>query len=186
MIDYASTIKDVMKKMGWRILSLVLSADYEGTVFAGEMIKYKKKEKWDILNTVWVPRCWENGTELTSMLKEVLSNESDVVIVHMRDSRNDEIFQLLDMLGVKNSRPSWLLTDITTFGVSIVNVPAGSVKISPWTTLNRDYMMHALYDAVNLIALSAAAAIETSGNNQIINHQTINNDAKALQRTFKQ
>ena len=172
--------------MGWRILCLVLSADYEGTVFAGEMIKYKKKEKWNILNTVWVPRCWENGTELTSKLKEVLSNESDVVIVHMRDSRNDEMFQLLDMLGVKTSRASWLLTDITTFGVSMVNLPAGSVKISPWTTLHRDYMVHALYDAVHLIALSAAAAIETSGNNEIINHQTINNDSKALQRTFKQ
>ena len=186
MIDYASTIKDIMKKMGWRILSLVLSADYEGTVFAGEMIKYEKKEKWGILHTVWIPRCWENGTELKSMLKEIITNESDVVIVHLRDSHNDEIFQLLEKLGVKNSRASWLLTDITTFGVSIVNLPAGSVKISPWTTLNHDYMVHALYDAVSLIALSAASAIETFGNNEIINHQSINNDSKALQRTFKQ
>ena len=67
-----------------------------------------------------------------------------------------------------------------------MNLPAGSVKISPWTTLNRDYMVHALYDAVNLIALSAAAAIETSGNNEIINHQSIKKDSKALQRAFKQ
>ena len=87
MKHYASVIKNLMNKMGWRTLSLVLSADYDGTVLAGEIIEYSKKAKWDILHTVWVLRSWENGTELESAFKE-MTNESDVVIVHMCDSHN--------------------------------------------------------------------------------------------------
>ena len=177
-------MKDVMNKMGWRTLSLVLSADYEGTVLAGEIIEYSKKAKWDILHTVWVLRSWENGTELESAFNEIMTNESDVVIVHMRDSHNDDIFQLFGNLDVKKIRSSWLLTDITTFGVSTVNLPAGFVRISPWASPNFDYMVHALYDAVSLIALSAARAVEMSGNNKTT-YQSISNDSNALQSLFK-
>ena len=184
MKHYASVIKDLINKMGWRTLSLVLSADYEGTVLAGEIIEHSKKAKWDILHTVWVLRSWENGTELECAFNEIMTNESHVVIVHMCDSHNDEVFQLLGNLDVKKTRSSWLLTDITTFGVSVVNLPAGFVRITPWTTPNHDYMVHALYDAVSLIALSAARTVETSGNNKTT-YQSISNHSNALQSSFK-
>lgn len=184
MKHYASVIKDLMNKMGWRTLSLVLSADYEGTVLAGEIIEYSKKVKWDILHTVWVLRSWENGTELESAFNEIMTSESDVVIVHLYDSHNVEIFQLLGNLGVKKTRFSWLLTNISTFGVSIMNLPAGFVRISPGSSPNHDYMVHALYDAVSLIALSAARAVETSANNKTT-YQSISNYFNALQSSFK-
>ena len=57
-------------------------------VLAGEIIEYSKKIKWYFLHTVWVLRSWENGTELESAFKEIMTNESDVVIVNMCDSHN--------------------------------------------------------------------------------------------------
>lgn len=173
-----------MKKMGWRTLSLVLSADYEGKVFADEMIEYSKKEKWGIFHTVRISRTWENRTELNSMLKKIMTNDSDVVIVHVRDSHNDELFQLVEKLGVNQLQASWLLTDITTRGVSDVNLPVGFVRISPRSSPEHDFMRHALYDAFHLIEMSAKGAVKVSRDSEKFLH-SINKDSKAMQSLFK-
>ena len=174
-----------MKKIGWRTLSFVLSADYEGKILADELIEYSKKEKWDIFHTVWISRTWENRTELESMLKQIMTNDSDVVIVHVRDSHNDELFQLVEKLGVNQLQASWLLTDITTRGVSDVNLPVGFLRISPWRSRpEHEFMRHALYDAFYLIELSAAGAVKVSRDSKKL-LQSRNKDYKAMQCLFK-
>lgn len=147
-----------MQKMGWRRLSLVMSADQEGKVLADAMLENSKNEKWKILRTVWISRT-ENATELKSIIKPALNNDSDAVIVHVRDKHNEDLFPLVQILGVNQFKATWVLTDITTYGISDNNVlPRGFVKISPWESPEHDFMEHALYDAFALIALSAKGA----------------------------
>lgn len=144
--------------MGWRKLSLVLSADYEGKVLAEAMLEYSKKEKWNILQTLWISSR-ENNTELKSTIKPALTNDSDAVIVHVRDTQNDELFRSVQILGVNQFKASWVLTDVTTYGVSDSTVlPRGFLRISPWKSPEHDFMEHALYDAFDLIALSVNGA----------------------------
>lgn len=163
MLHYACTLRDMVQKMGWRKLSLVMSADYEGKVLADAMLEYSKKEKWNILQTVWITRS-ENTTVLRSTIKLTMTNESDVVIVHVRDKHNEDLFRLVQSLGVNQFKALWVLTDITTYGVSDSTVlPRGLVSICPWKSLEHDFMENALYDAFDLIAMSVKdAARQTS------------------------
>ena len=150
-----------MQKMGWRRLSLVVSADYEGKLLADTIMAYSKTEKWDIPLTVWLSGR-ENATLLKTTIKLIVTNgnDSEAVIVHIRDSRNDDFFRLVQFLGVNQSKASWLLTDITTHGVSDSTVlPTGFVTISPWSSPEHDFMEHALYDAFDLIGLSVSSAL---------------------------
>ena len=174
-----------MKKMGWRTLSFVISAEYEGKILADELIEFSRKEKWDIFHTVWISRTWENRTELESMLKQIMTNDSDVVIAHVRDSHNDELFRLVEKLGINQLQTFWLLTDITTRGVSDVNLPVGFVRISPWSSPEHDFMRNALYDTFYLIELSATRAVKVSRDSKKL-LQSRNNDFKAMQSVFKQ
>lgn len=162
MLDYACAFRDIVQKMGWRRLSLVVSADFEGKVLADAIFKFSKKEKWNIQRTVWLSRL-ENASELKTAIKQIMTNESDAVIVHIRDSHNDDFFRLVQFLGVNQSKASWLLTDITTHGASDRTVlPSGFVTISPWGSPEHDFMEHALYDTFELIALSINCASNPS------------------------
>ena len=164
MIHYACALRDMVRKMGWRRLSLVVSADYEGKVLTDAIIEYSKTEKWDIQRTIWLSR-GENATELKTAIKPTMTsdNDSDAVIVHIRDSHNDDFFRLVQFLGVNQSKASWLLTDITTYGVSDSTVmPTGFVTISLWRSPEHDFMEHALYDTFELIALSINSALNLS------------------------
>ena len=164
-----------MQKMGWRRLSLVLSADYEGKVLADTIWAYSKTDKWDIQHTVWLSRR-ENATELKTAIKLIMpsDNDSDAVIVHIRDSQNDDFFRLVQFLGVNQSRASWLLTDITKYGVSNSTVlPTGFVIISPWRSPEHDFMVHALYDTFELIALSINNALSLSLREAVVDPQDL-------------
>lgn len=161
MMHYACALRDIVQKMGWRRLSLVVSADYEGKVLADTILAYSKTEKWDIQRTVWLSRR-ENATELKTTMKLIVTsdNDTDAVIVHIRDSHNDDFFRLVQILGVNQSKASWLLTDITTHGVSNSTVlSTGFVTISPWRSPEHDFMEHALYDTFDLIGLSVNSAL---------------------------
>ena len=168
MKHYACAVRDVVKKMGWRTISLVLSADYESKVFEEEMIKYSREEKWDILHTVWILKSPENRTELKDMIKQMITGNFDAVVVHVRDSYyNDDMFQLVKSEGVNHFKGAWLLTDITTSQVSNISyLPDGFAKISPRTDLGLGVTEHALCDAFHLIELSATRAIKMSRDNE--------------------
>jgi len=161
----------MVRKMGWRRLSLVVSADYEGKVLADAILEYSKTDKWDIQHAVWLSRK-ENATELKTAIRLIMTgeNESDAVIVHLRDSQNDDFFRLVQFLGVNQSKASWLLTDITKYGVSNSTVfPAGLVTISPWRSPEHDFMENALYDTFDLIGLSVNGALSLSSNAAVVN-----------------
>lgn len=185
MKHYACAIRDVVKKMGWRTISLVLSADYEGKVFEEEMIKYSREEKWDILHTVWMLKSSENRAELKDMIKQMITDDFDAVVVHVRDSYNDDMFRMAKSQGVNHFNGVWLLTDITTSQVSNISYfPDGFVKISPWRDLGLDVTEHALCDAFRLIELSAARAIKMSHENEK-SLFLANDDYKDLQRLIE-
>ena len=185
MLHYARAMQDMVKKMGWRTISLVLSADYESKVFADAICEYSGKEKWDILHTVWLLKSRRNSTELKSMIKVVMTNDSDVVIVHVSDCHNDELFRLVKKLGVNQLKAPWLLTDITTSGVlRVKDLPVGFVRISPWRNPTHEFIKHALYDAIHLIALSATSAVKMSRDNKKL-RQSINDGNTDLQRLMK-
>ena len=161
MMHYACALRDMVQKMGWRRLSLVVSADYEGKVLADTILAYSKTEKWDIQRTVWIAR-GENVMELKTSIKLIVTSDncSDAVIVHIRDSHNEDFFRLVQMVGVNQSKASWLLTDITTQGVSdSTALPTGFVTISPWRSPEHDFMEHALYDTFDLIRSSVSSAL---------------------------
>lgn len=161
MMHYACALRDMVQKIGWRRLSLVVSADYEGKVLADTILAYSKTKKWAIQRIVWLSRN-ENATELKTTIKLIMTsdNDSDAVIVHIRDSHNDDFFRLVQILGVNQSKAAWLLTDITTHGVSdSTALPAGFVTISPWRSPEHEFMEHALYDTFDLIGLSVSSAV---------------------------
>lgn len=170
-------MRDVVKKMAWRTISLVLSADYEGKVFAEEMKRYSREEKWDIVHTVWILKSQGNGTDLNSMM----AGDCDVIIVHVRDSPNDDLFRLVKILGVNHFKGPWLLTDITTLEVSSTDdLPSGFVRISPRSNSEFQITEHALYDAFQLIELSSTGAVKMSRDSKEL-CQSTNDDNKALQ-----
>ena len=186
MKHYACAIRDVVKKMGWHTISFVLSADYEGKVFADEMYDYSREAKWDILHTIWIFKSQQNSTELRTLFKRVMTNDSDVVVVHVHDPHNDGLFRLVENLGVNQFRAVWLLTDITTLGVSNTNdLPVGFMRISPWKNLRLDYVEHALYDTFHLIELSATGVVEMSCDSNNLLKTLRNNRNADLQRLMK-
>lgn len=177
MKHYACAMRDVVKKMAWRTISLVLSADYEGRVFAEEIIRYSQEEKWDIVHTVWILKSQGNSTDLKSMIED----DCDVVIVHVRGSPNDDLFRLVRMLGVNHFKGAWLLTDITTSEASSTNdLPSGFVRISPRSNSEFQMTEHSLYDGFQLIELSSTDAVKMS-RDSIDFFQSTNEDNKALQ-----
>ena len=170
-------MRDVVKKMAWRTISLVLSADHEGKVFAEEMIKFSREEKWDIVHIVWILKSQRNSTDLKSMM----ADDCDVVIVHVRDSPNNDLFRLVRILGVNQFKAAWLLTDIATTEVSSLNdLPDGFVRISPRSNSECHITEHALYDAFQLIELSSTGAVKMSRDCKEL-CQSTNDDDKALQ-----
>ena len=165
----------MLQKMGWRRLRLVVSADFEGKVLADAIFEYSRKEKWNVQRTVWLSGL-ENATELKTAIKLIMTNDndSDAVIVHIRDSYNDEFFRLVQFLRVNQSKASWLLTDITTSGVSdSTALPTGFVKISPGRGPEHDFMEHALYDTFNLIAFSVNDALNLSSSEAGVDPQEL-------------
>lgn len=148
-----------MQKMGWRTLSLVMSADFEGKVLADALLKSSRQLKWNILHITWLTGN-KNDTELRSNIKTVMNNDSDAVIVHVRDTHNDDLFRLVQAQGVNHFKASWVLTDITALGIlDSAALPIGFVRVSPWKSPQHDFMEHALYDAFHLIAMSVKGAV---------------------------
>lgn len=125
---YAQVISEVMKKMGLRSLCLILSADSESMELADAMSLLAKVEKWLIKEILWLVR---NATvSLKLEVKSVIAKQSDVVVVHSRDTDNELLFQTTKSLSI-DSETLWLLTDITEHGMPhIQRLPVGIIKIS--------------------------------------------------------
>ena len=159
---YACATRDLLRKMGWRSLQLVLCIDYFGKALADIMFEFSREEKWKMWETAWLTGN-ENSTELESILKQILSNESDVVFFHINNAGGNDLFQLTQVLRAPQTKTAWLLTDVTAHGVTNPELlPSGVIAIAPRQLLQPDLLGNILYDAIFLLESSFEMAANTA------------------------
>ena len=111
-----------------RSLCLILSADSESKELADAMSLLAKVEKWPIKEILWLINV---TVSLELEVKSVIAKQSDVVVVHSRDTDNELLFQTIKSLGINTTETLWILTDITEHGISRIEwLPLGMIKIS--------------------------------------------------------
>ena len=124
---YAQVIWEFMKKIERSSLCLVLSADSDGEALAESIARMAKDEKWLIKRTFWIV-----GNSLVSIeteIESIISQQSDVVVVHSRDKDNEPLFRAMKKFNATGS--IWILTQITEYGISHLDVlPTGLIKIN--------------------------------------------------------
>lgn len=126
---------------------MVLSADSDGEALADSMARMAKDEKWLIKKVIWLAG---NGlVSIETEIESIISQQSDVVVVHSRDKDNDPLFQAMEKFNATGS--IWILTHITEYGISHLDVlPAGLIKIKARKReVNLDGTLYsdAIYDA---------------------------------------
>ena len=167
IIEYAQAMVKITQKMGWQTLSLIISATYEGHVFADTLKRLALEKKWLVLSTLWI-RGDESLQEISTGLLNVMSTKSDVIIGHIRERSNDDIFLTIQKLQAIENGSAWLVTDVTTYGVLDINsIPAGLVKIScklPDMRHDYDVYINALYDSFVMFESAFKSSVEEHSN----------------------
>ena len=145
---------NVIQKMGWLTLSLVVSATNEGRVFADAVKQLAWEKKWRIFTTLWIQGD-ETVEELSTGLRNVTRAKSDVIIGHIRERSNDDIFRTIQDLQAIDNSNAWLVSDVTTCGILDLNlIPAGMIQVSTKSPdMGHDYEMYVnvLYDSFVMI-----------------------------------
>lgn len=126
---------------------MVLSADSDGQALADSISRVAKDEKWLIKGIFWLA-----GNSLLSIetgIESIISQGSDVVIVHSRDKGNEPLFRAIKKFNATGT--IWILTDITEYGISHLDVlPAGLIKINArkrQVVIDDSLYSDAIYDA---------------------------------------
>lgn len=158
----------MMHKMGWESLCLVVSSTYDGKIFADAMKNLASREKLILVSTVWINGV-ENLTETRRDLQNVIAKKADVLIMHLRLSRNDmnEIFQMISELRYLQNSSFWLVSDVTIHGVRSLNsLPAGIIMIrarSPEMGHDPELYINALYDSFVLFESAFKRSLQVLG-----------------------
>ena len=105
----------ILKKMGWQSLSMVVSTTYDGKQFADAVTYFALKEKWTIVKIFWIEGD-ENLDEISTGIRDVLQSKPDVIIGHIRQRFNDDIFRTIGKLQVVQNSSAWLIDDVTSYG----------------------------------------------------------------------
>ena len=143
---------EMMHKMGWQSLCLVVSSTYDGKIFADAIKNLASREKLTLVSTVWI-NGEENLTETRRDLRNVIADKADVLITHLGLSTYDmnEIFQMISELRYLQNSRFWLVSDATIHGVrSLSSLPSGIVMISarsPEMRHDPELYINALYDS---------------------------------------
>lgn len=144
---YVQVIRELMTKIERSSLCLVLSADADGQALADSISQVAKDEKWLIKEIFWLA-----GNSLISIetrIESIISQGSDVVIVHSRDKGNEPLFRAIEKFNATGT--IWILTDITEYGISHLDVlPAGLIKINArkrQVIIDDSLYSDAIYDA---------------------------------------
>lgn len=145
---------NVIQKMGWLNLSLVVSASKEGCVFADAVKQLAREKKWRVFTTMWIQGD-ETVEELSMGLRNVTRTKSDVIIGHIRERSNEDIFRTIQDLQAIDNNSAWLVSDVTTRGILDLNlIPAGMLRISAKSPeMGHDYELYVnvLYDSFVMI-----------------------------------
>lgn len=140
----------IMKKMGWQSLSIVISTTYDGKRFADAMKSIASKEKWVVLSTFWIVGD-EHFNQIATVVHDIIESKSDVVIAHIRQRSNDEIFRTIQLFRSVQNRSAWLFSDASLYSLrNLSSVPSGVVKIGTKSPeMGQDYQLYinALYDS---------------------------------------
>ena len=145
---------NVIQKMGWQTLSLVVSATYEGHVFTDAVKQLAWGKKWRVFITLWIQGD-ETLEELSIGLRNVNQAKPDVIIGHVRERFNDDIFRTIQDFQAIDNSSAWLVSDVTTCGILDLNsIPAGMIQVSSRSPeMGHDYDLYvsALYDSFVMI-----------------------------------
>lgn len=149
-MEYAQAMVKIIQKMGWQTLSLVVSATHEGHVFANAIRHLALAKKWRVLSTLWI-QGHENLDETSARFQNVTQAKPDVIIGHIRERYNDNIFRSIQNLQAIDNSSAWLVSDVTAYGVQDINlIPAGVIQVSGKSPeIGHDYELYinVLYDS---------------------------------------
>lgn len=147
---------NVIQKMGWKSLSLVVSATYEGHVFADAVKQLAWQRKWRVFLTLWIQGD-ETDKELSMGLRNITGAKSDVIIGHIRESEsfNNDVFRTIKEIQANGDSSAWLVSDVTTCWILDLSlIPAGMIKVSGrLPEMGHDYELYVnvLFDSFVMI-----------------------------------
>ena len=149
-MEYAQAMVKIIQKMGWQTLSLVVSATYEGHVFADAIRHLALDNKWRVLSSLWI-HGHESLEELSTEMQNVTRAKPDVIVGHIREKHNDNVFRTIHNLQVIDNGSAWLVSDVTAHGIQDINsIPAGVIQVSgksPEIGHDFELYINVLYDA---------------------------------------
>lgn len=126
---------------------MVLSADSDGEALADSMARMAKDEKWLIKEILWL--AGNSSLSIETGIESIISQQSDVVVVHSRDKDNEPLFRVMKKFNATGT--IWIVTHITEYGISHFDfLPAGLIKINARNReVNLDDTLYsdAIYDA---------------------------------------
>ena len=166
IIEYAQAMVDIIQKLGWQTLSLVVSATYEGHVFAKAVKQLAWEKKWRVFITLWIQGD-ETHEELSIGLRNVTRAKSDVIIGHIRERFNGVLFRTIQDLQTVDNSSAWLVSDVTTCGILDLNsIPEGVIQVSAKSPeLGHDYELYVnvLYDSFVMIESAFRSSVAERG-----------------------
>lgn len=153
VIQYAQTMMAISKKMGWQTLSLVASTTYDGKKFVDAVNELSVLEKWIVRTIFWIEGD-ETFDEIYRGVKNVMESKPGVIIGHIRQRSNEEIFRAIgNLCGIYNNS-AWLISDVTSYSTRNISlIPPGVIMVkAKEPEIGHDYeqYINALYDSFAL------------------------------------
>ena len=155
---YVTSAWRIITKHRWHSICLIVSASFEGMIFAEQMKKFALKEKWNIRKIIWLMEDTNINETMKEINNAITNNNTEAIVMHSRSGNEERLFKLIQELGIDKYKTVWIITDITTqFVNELSNLPQGLLKISlRRPTLCHDYGIYddALHDIMLLFQLS--------------------------------
>lgn len=185
VIQYAQTMMAISKKMGWQTLSLVASTTYDGKQLVDAVNELCVQEKWIVRTIFWIDGD-ETFDEIYRGIKNVMESKPEVIIVHIRQRSNEDIFRAIDNLcGIYNNS-AWLISDVTSYSArNISSIPPGVIMVkAKEPEIGHDYeqYINALYDSFALFETVFKRSLVSLGKDGTQTLLASGNMSKCLQK----
>ena len=175
----------ISKKMGWQTLSLVASTTYDGKQLVDAVNELCVQEKWIVRTIFWIDGD-ETFDEIYRGIKNVMESKPEVIIVHIRQRSNEDIFRAIDNLcGIYNNS-AWLISDVTSYSArNISSIPPGVIMVkAKEPEIGHDYeqYINALYDSFALFETVFKRSLVSLGKDGTQTLLASGNMSKCLQK----